>query len=579
MSGATFGGDASASHLSHHNQSPQGAVPPPRPMEPRLSSLDVGPRPNVRFSPRQFREFVRFFLLSWQCFIVCYEGPPSPSPSASLARPDEDPLDALHSASTVPRHVQHRTEGLDQPPFGRRGWHHSSLLDNNLTAERPLPHDERPGIGSRTSNSTSSLDDALAQRRRDLSLLSQPPRSRSGVLMRGTSETFNELVRRRAARADALAWATRRSPSPDRVFRSAYRVTRPTSLFEVADTAGRRDRVATLERRHNAPPTVLSSTLESSATGGSPLIHRGGELVGQERHNVSLLGRSVTPRNNPSDSSSRTMERLTRIPTDRDRFTSFSQHRRTRQQDDTSTSSQPTMPRPLRNSFMLGLPDLGVPFSLSSGRSESEDTNREREQLHGAIGRHSRDDEDARRALSRLGRSDLSSRDPWSEETARNLERRLRESEVDMSRALRALDQWGELEGSLEPDVDPTQSRMHRFGETMRRRRVPPAFNFSATTMEDDSLSGTGSSRTTRQGRRSPSPPSAAARLQSRQARFARAQGRFRELSGETAGEHRARGPFASRLDLLGGSRMTSRLLSRSLGDYVVSQLGFVNAL
>ena len=463
--------------------------------------------------------------------------------------------------------MQRRTEGNNQPLFSRDDWHHGSALDNGSATERHMRLEEGPVNASRTPASTSPLDDALAQRRRDLQLPSQPPRSRAGTFIRGTSETFNELVRRRAARADALAWAARRPPSSDGVFPSTHRIP-PISPFEDADVASDREDIATLERRRNAS-AGLGSTLENSATGGSSLSHRGRELIGHERHNATLLGRSVAPRNVASDSSSRTMDYMTSASTDHDRFTSFGQRQPNRQHDDGAATAQPTTSGHQRNRFILGLPDLGLPFS---GHSESEDNNRDREQLRDAISRHSRDDEDARRALSRSGRSNLSSRDPWSEESARNLERRLRESEVDMSRALRALDQWGELEGSSEPDIEPTQSRMHRFGETMRRRRGGLSFNFSAATVGSHSSSGAGSSSAGMRERRSPSPTSAAARLQSRQARFARAQGRYRELSGETSSESRARGPFASRLDIFGGFRMSSRLLSRSLGDYMVSQ-------
>lgn len=62
LSSGHFGGDVSASPISSHNQSLQGLVSPPRPMELRPPSSDVGPRPNIR-SRYRFREFVSSYLI------------------------------------------------------------------------------------------------------------------------------------------------------------------------------------------------------------------------------------------------------------------------------------------------------------------------------------------------------------------------------------------------------------------------------------------------------------------------------------------------------------------------------------
>ena len=485
-------------------------------------------------------------------------------------RHHNDSPDTVHGVPTIPNRGQRHTERTNPALFAGHGLRRGPTLDGGSETERHLSPDELPESRSQMFNTTSLIDVPIDQRRQDLSSLSQPPRPQMDPLMRGTSETFSELVRRRAARADAQAWAERRPPSLERVFRSTSRITRPSTLFEEAEATRRRERVARLERRHNAVTIGPTSGFGSSASDGFSTSHRDRELVRQEMNNASLLlERSLAPRHIPNEASSRSRSSLVRPSPDRDQLISFSRHQASGQHDNSSLIPQPMTSGRQSNSFILGLPDLGLPFS---GHSETEGDNRDREQLRDAISRRSRDDEDARRALSHLGRApSIVARDPLSLETTRNLQRRLRESEVEVSRALRALDQWGELEGSSERDVDPTQSRMHRFGETMRRRRVPPAFHFAPTPVDNDSFSGVGSSSTPRQGRRSPSPPSAAARLQSRQARFARAQGRFRELSADVFGESRTRGPFASRLDMFGGSRMTSRFLSRSLGDYMVS--------
>jgi hypothetical protein len=477
-------------------------------------------------------------------------------------RGDNISPNAVHSSSTVPNPMQRRTDGTAQTLIGRHSPHHGSVMNNSSADARRSSTNVRPEARRQFHGAASLADGAIDQRRRDLSLLSRPSRSPVGALTRGTSETFSELVRRRAARADAQAWAARRSPSPESVFRSAYRIPRPSYLSEEAETSRRRERLAELETRHNPAATGQTSTGATGSSGESPPVYRNRELVRQEMRDAGLLlQRSVAPRHTPGDSTSRTRDYLTSISTESDRLVSFGRRHPSNQYNNPRTTT-PSITSERQRNFMLGL-------GLSSpSHSESEGNDRERERLRDTISRRSRDDEDARRALSNLGRSPNSiSGDAMS---TRNLQRRLRESEVDVSRALRALDQWGELEGSSERDVDPAQSRMHRFGETMRRRRVPPPFNFASTAADNDS-SGLASSSAARQRRRSPSPPSAAARLQSRQARFARAQGRFRELPGDMFGESRTPGSFASRLDMFGGSRMTSRFLSRSLGDYMVS--------
>lgn len=63
LSSGHFGGDGSASPVSSHNQSLQGLVSPPRPMELRPPSSDVGPRPNIR-SRYRFRKFVLSSLIT-----------------------------------------------------------------------------------------------------------------------------------------------------------------------------------------------------------------------------------------------------------------------------------------------------------------------------------------------------------------------------------------------------------------------------------------------------------------------------------------------------------------------------------
>lgn len=482
-------------------------------------------------------------------------------------RHDNDSPDTVPGLPTIPNRVQRHTERTNQALFAGQGLHSAPALDRGSVTERHSSLGERFESRNQLFNASSPTDAALDSRRRQPSSMSQPPRSQM-ALMRGTSETFSELVRRRAARADTQAQAARRSPSPERVFRSASRIPRPSSLFEEAEATRRRERVTRLERRHNTVTAGQGSSIRNDAPEEALGIHHDREHVRQEMNNAGLLlERSVAPRHVHAEASSRTMDSLRSLSPDRDRPSSISRHQSSVQHGNNSVPPRRMTSGRQRSPFLLRFPDLGSPFS---GQAESEDNNQDREQLREAIIRRSRDDEDARRALSHLGRSAIDiARDPMSHETTRNLQRRLRESEVEMSRALRALDQWGELEGSSERDVDVTQSRMNRFGETMRRRRLPPAFHFATSPVNNDSISGVGSSSSARQGRRSPSP---VARLQSRQARFARAQGRFRELSADVFGESRTRGPFVSRLDMLGGSRMSSRFLSRSLGDYMVSQ-------
>jgi len=192
-----------------------------------------------------------------------------------------------------------------------------------------------------------------------------------------------------------------------------------------------------------------------------------------------------------------------------------------------------------------GNPAMGYSANALPGGDDGRSRElRDRQQIRDAITRHTRDDEGGNRRamLSRFERPRPT--DPLSDEPARTLQRRLRESEAEVTRALHALDQWGELDGSIGRDADPTQSRIHRFGETLRRRRVP-SFSFGGN--EGQSLSGGGSSTNPRQARRSPSPPSLAARQLNRQARFARAQGRYRELGGELPGEVGSRNPPRTR--------------------------------
>ncbi|KAF8586789.1 hypothetical protein K439DRAFT_919763 [Ramaria rubella] len=454
--------------------------PPPRPVEPRIPTIVSDPRPGNRLPP----------LLRSR----------SRSPSSlfpALMRQDDDSSDATHSP-TIPTPAQ-------QP---RHAWHsryRGARLDDGLVAERYLSH-ETTGYrhGSRGS-------------------LSRAPRSNSGVIF--TPETFSELVRRRAARADARARADAQmrdatlSPSPETMSRAIHGPFRASQRFEERDAARHLERDARRDMHRNTDAPGLSSIFGRNAADQSSSMQRDRDLVRRELHAAGALDRSAGPRYTPDRSNSY----LASMLADHERSGTFSRPQSSiplHSEDEAGPIDRTTIERQ-RLPFAMGLPNMSSPFAHSSESDENIGSgSRDREQLREAISRRSRDDEDSRRPLSRLGRTrSVNSRDLMLDETTQILQRRLRESEVDPSRALRALDQWGELEGAGERDLGPSQSHIHRFGETMRQRRVPPAFAFGSMAMSDNSVSGASSSNS-REVRRSPSPPgsTAVARLQARQA-------------------------------------------------------------
>lgn len=359
-----------------------------------------------------------------------------------------------------------------------------------------------------------------------------------------SGESFNDLVRRRAARADALREAQSWNPW--------YRESAASEMNHIGQRPSveqlRVERLTRLERLRNS-----LSSLETNAPGGdTPRSERERASVGFDQY--AFAPRIVADRSSPLS----------------------------RSNSENWSSDSPRWNDPPRLPSLRRIPPLGQStpqesqgpifasfaapraFADQDSTSAEDDTStsvsRERQQLRDIISRRIRDEELGPRGfLPRLDRSSTQSDlfMPLADASAR-LQRRLRESEAQVDRALRALDQWGELE---QRDIEPSQSYMHRFGE---RRRLSSFLNSTASTTASDWDNNTGLNsfqahqEQHRAERRSPSPTTLNIRQQMRQARFARAQNRYREGS-DLFGERRR-----NRFEFRGH-------FPRILGDYIVS--------
>lgn len=354
-------------------------------------------------------------------------------------------------------------------------------------------------------------------------------------------ESFNDLVRRRAARADAIREAQSRASS---------RVDQRMPTMPELGFVGHRSSLEQLRAERLTRLERLRSTLETTGTtaSGIPTSSQSERERESQAQNAfmprSSIDRPLLPR-----SVSGTWSNDTSHWNDLPRLPSLGRipppgHSAPFESPETLFAS-PVAPRAFADRDTTSTED-----------DTSTSVSRERQQLRDIISRRTRDEElGSRGFLSRYdrvsGQSDPFA--PFADATAR-LQRRLRESEAEVDRALRALDQWGDLE---QRDIDPAQSYMHRFGE--RRRRLS-FFNITPASDWDTTRSNPPQTQQDyRQERRSPSPTTLSVRQQARQARFARAQTRYREGS-DLFGERRTRSRFELRA-----------YFPRFLGDYIVS--------
>lgn len=382
-----------------------------------------------------------------------------------------------------------RTHTSSVTPSNRYNWIRENEHDPISPGFTLTPNGGPAGLGPPSDHPRESSPERLSRR--------------SLGIFRTSGESLSDLIRRRTARVDAVSrsaatasvLSSRRSPSleaPPRII--PHRLLRPSSRFGDTDNTTR-DRELSIDQEAVIPDYP----------------NRSHEHIVRNRE---LFEPQSAFRFENSSGDTR-------------------QHRRSQHRRAAEFAEEPVVPpRP-----------VNMPFDLLP-ESETLRAARERTQLREAIGRRGRQDEvnPHRLVPSTFERTrSLIHRDPLSDEHTRTLQRRLRESEAEMSRALQALDRWGELEATTEHESDTAPSRLHRLGETFRRGRLSSGFPFASnneTTFPEESSSMSGD----RPPRRSPSPLGTATRHQVMQTRWARAQSRFREL-GETQGEHPPRPP------------------------------------
>ncbi|GJJ12956.1 hypothetical protein Clacol_007203 [Clathrus columnatus] len=346
-------------------------------------------------------------------------------------------------------------------------------------------------------------------------------------------ESFNDLVRRRAARADAMM---REAQS---VINSRVDQQIP-SRTDAGNIIGQRTNGAQLRAERLARLERFRNSLETAAGGAETSLSSRLDRERENRAHDVVGPRLAVDRSIPHRSNSGTWSNDTSLWNGLPRLPSLGRIPPTgqstfRERHDTPLFANAVPSDPLSHQATTSAED-DISTSIS----------RERQQLRGFLSRYD----------GTSGHSDPFA--PFTDATTR-LQRRLRESEAEVGRALRALDQWGEIE---QRDLEPTESYMHRFGE--RRRRLSSFFSSTPTPNWDTAgLNLSQMQQDNRPERRSPSPTTLSVRQQARQARFARAQSRYREDSN-LFGERRTRSRFELRDQL--------RYFPRILGDYIADE-------